>query len=111
MTDENYILVNDLQRITDEYVMSANLSLTPKPIWRRYIESVFKETISLDLDKKDKILVGNIEFLKDSALILAALDELELGMNVSGLLIIHVNYRQSLIVLLILEFTFFLIAS
>jgi predicted metalloendopeptidase len=71
------MLVDDLQRVTDEYVMSLNLSLTPKPFWRPYIESVF-EGIPLDLDKRDKILVGNLEFLKDAALIIAAADEREI---------------------------------
>ncbi|XP_014467305.1 PREDICTED: neprilysin-11 isoform X1 [Dinoponera quadriceps] len=78
LTDEDYMLVDDLQRITDEYVISSNLSLTPKPIWRPFIESVFKGIIPLDLDKKDKVLVGNLEFLKYAALVFAAGEEREL---------------------------------
>ncbi|XP_025157578.1 neprilysin-11 isoform X2 [Harpegnathos saltator] len=78
LSDEDYMLVDDLQRLTDEYVMSVNLSLTPKPIWRPFIESVFKGITSLDLDKKDRVLVGNLEFLKDAALIFAAGEEREL---------------------------------
>lgn len=81
LTDENYMLVDDLQKVTDEYVMSSNFSLTPKPIWRPYIESVFNGIIPLDLDKKDKVLVENLEFLKDAALIIAAGEEQELGKN------------------------------
>lgn len=85
------MLVDDLQRITDEYVINVNLSLTPKTIWRPFIETVFKGILQLDLDKEDKILVGNLGFLRDAALIFAAGEEQELGRNVSCLSIMPVS--------------------
>lgn len=78
LNEKNYMLVNDLQKLTDEYVMEANSSLTPKPIWRSFVESLF-EGFTLDLDEKDKVLVGNLDYLKNAALILAVFEEEELG--------------------------------
>lgn len=77
LNEKNYMLVNDLQKLTDEYVMEANSSLTPKPIWRSFVESLF-EGFTLDLDEKDKVLVGNLDYLKNAALILAVFEEEEL---------------------------------
>ncbi|CAG5098011.1 Similar to Endothelin-converting enzyme homolog (Locusta migratoria) [Cotesia congregata] len=55
--DENYMWVDDLQVITDEFIKSENKSLEPKKIWRVYLEELFKDIDDLDLDNKDKILV------------------------------------------------------
>jgi len=77
-TDDDYMLVDDLQKLTDEYVISVNSTYMPKPIWRSFIEYVFDSNATFDLDK-DKILIGNLEYLKDMALILAHLEEQELG--------------------------------
>lgn len=79
--DDNYILVDNLQKLTDEYVMDTNLSLTPKPIWRPFIESVFEGSITLDLDNQDKILIDDLEYLKNIALIFASLEEEALGIQ------------------------------
>ncbi|XP_032667048.1 neprilysin-11 isoform X2 [Odontomachus brunneus] len=78
LTDDNYMLVDDLQRLTDETLLDANASLIPKRFWRPYIEAVFEGITSLDLDTKDKVFVGNLEYLKDSMLLLAVADETEL---------------------------------
>jgi len=78
--DSDYMLVDDLQKLTDEYVIDSNLSLTPKPIWRPFIESLFEGIVKLDLDNKDKVLVGNLDYLKNVALFLAFLEEEALGM-------------------------------
>ncbi|XP_025262790.1 endothelin-converting enzyme homolog isoform X2 [Camponotus floridanus] len=75
LNDKDYMLVDDLQKLTDEYIMEVNSSLTPKPIWRSFIESLFDGIVTLDLDEKDKILVGNLDYLKDTALIFAAYEE------------------------------------
>lgn len=74
------MLVDHLQELTDEYIMDVNSSLTPKLIWRPFLESLFEGVVTLDLDKKDKVLIGNLEYLKNIALILAAFEEKELGM-------------------------------
>ncbi|KAM0727351.1 Neprilysin-1 [Formica fusca] len=78
LSDKDYMLVDDLQKLTDEYIMEINSSLIPKPIWRSFVESIFEGIVTLDLDKKDKILVGNLDYLKDAALILAVFEEEDL---------------------------------
>lgn len=83
LSDDNYMYVDELQKLTDEYVTDFNSSLIPKPIWRPFIESLFENYVTLDLDKKDKILVSNLDYLKDTALILASYEEEELGMCAS----------------------------
>jgi len=80
LNDDNYMLVDELQKLTDEYVTGVNSSLTPKSIWRPFIESLFENFVTLDLDNKDKILVCNLDYLKDTALILASYEEEDLGM-------------------------------
>lgn len=79
LTDDNYMLVDDLQKLTDEYVTEVNSTLTPKLLWRPYIELVFKDIDAIDLDKTDKVLVGDLEYLKEVALMLALTEEEELG--------------------------------
>lgn len=73
------MFVDELQEITDAYVKSENNSLDPQPIWRPFIEHVFKDIVDLDLDKKDKILVINPGFLKELALFLSTHDDEMLG--------------------------------
>ncbi|XP_012062204.1 PREDICTED: neprilysin-11-like, partial [Atta cephalotes] len=75
LSDSDYMLVDELQKLTDDYVIDSNLSLTPTPIWRLFIESIFEGIDKLDLDNKDKILIGNLEYLKDVAVLLAYLEE------------------------------------
>ncbi|CAK9811556.1 Nep1 [Anthophora quadrimaculata] len=75
LTDYDYMLVDDLQKLTDEYVMHVNSTLTPKPLWRPFIELVFEGIDTLDLNGKDKILVGDLEYLKKIALSLALIKE------------------------------------
>lgn len=79
LSDKDYMLVDDLQKLTDEYIMEINSSLTPKPIWRSFVETLFEGIVTLDLDNKDKVLVGNLDYLKDAALFLAVFEEEALG--------------------------------
>lgn len=90
-TDDDYMLVDDLQKLTDEFVTEVNSTLTSKLLWRPFIELVFKDIDTLDLDKKDKVLVGDLEYLKEVALMLALTEEEELGkksLNFNNVLII-----------------------
>ncbi|XP_006610149.1 neprilysin-4-like isoform X1 [Apis dorsata] len=77
-TDDNYMLVDDLQKVTDEFVTEVNSTLTPKLLWRPFIELVFKDIDTLDLDNKDKVLIGDLEYLKEIALMLTLAEEEEL---------------------------------
>ena len=78
-TDDYYMLVDDLQKLTDLFVTEVNSTLTPKPLWRPFIELVYEDIDTLDLNKKDKILVADLEYLKEIALTLALTEEEELG--------------------------------
>lgn len=73
------MLVDDLQKLTDEYVTDVNSTLTPKLLWRPFIEMLYKDVDSLDLNSKDKIMIGDLEYLKDIALVLSTCEEEELG--------------------------------
>ncbi|KAG5318652.1 ECEL1 protein, partial [Pseudoatta argentina] len=75
LSDSDYMLVDDLQKLTDDHVIDSNLSFTPTSIWRPFIESIFEGIDKLDLDNKDKVLIGNLEYLKDVAVLLACLEE------------------------------------
>ncbi|KOC67822.1 Endothelin-converting enzyme 1 [Habropoda laboriosa] len=77
-TDGDYMLVDDLQKLTDEFVMEVNSTLAPKPLWRPFIELVFNDIDTLDLNGKDKVLVGDLEYLKEIAAYLALTEEEEL---------------------------------
>ncbi|XP_076683481.1 M13 family metallopeptidase neprilysin 5 [Andrena cerasifolii] len=77
-TDIDYMSVDNLQKLTDQYVTGVNASLTPKPLWRPFIESLFKGIDTLDLNGKDKVLIADLEYLKDVALYLALSEEEEL---------------------------------
>ncbi|XP_053997359.1 neprilysin-4 isoform X1 [Hylaeus anthracinus] len=70
--------VDDLQKLTDEYVMEVNSTLTPKPLWRPFIEMLYKDVESLDLNGKDKILIGDLEYLKTISLVLATCEDEDL---------------------------------
>ncbi|XP_076620842.1 M13 family metallopeptidase neprilysin 5 [Colletes latitarsis] len=78
LADITCMSVDDLQKLTDEYVIAANSSLTPKPLWRPFIETIYKDIESLDLSGRDKILIGDLEYLKDVALALSTFEEEEL---------------------------------
>ncbi|XP_012536984.1 endothelin-converting enzyme homolog [Monomorium pharaonis] len=75
LSDSDYMLVDDLQKLTDQYVIEMNSSLTPNLIWRPFIESLFKGIVKLDLDEKDKVLINNLDFLKNIALLFAIMPE------------------------------------
>ncbi|XP_011499234.1 PREDICTED: neprilysin-1 [Ceratosolen solmsi marchali] len=68
--DSDYMLIEDLQQITDEYVKSINESLEPKIIWKPFIQELLKEII--DFDPKEKILISDINYLKEVAVILSS---------------------------------------
>lgn len=92
------MLVDDLQKVTDEFVTEVNSTLTPKLLWRPFIELVFKDIDTLDLDNKDKVLIGDLEYLKEIALMLTLAEEEELGkenLNFDNFLkLIHYNYAM-----------------
>ncbi|XP_011870542.1 PREDICTED: neprilysin-11-like, partial [Vollenhovia emeryi] len=77
LSDDDFLMVDDLQQLTDEYVTDTNSSLTPKLIWRPFIESLFEGIVTLNLDK-DKILIGNLDYMKKMALVLTVYEEKEL---------------------------------
>ncbi|XP_043520500.1 neprilysin-11-like isoform X1 [Frieseomelitta varia] len=77
-TVDDYMLVDDLQKLTDLFVTKTNSTLTPKPLWRPFIELLFEDIGTLDLNEKDKILVADLEYLKEIALTLALAEEEEL---------------------------------
>lgn len=79
LSDDDYMLVDDLQKLTDEFVIDNNATFTPKPIWRPFIESLFEGIVTLDLDDKDRVLIGDLDFLKSIAFILASFEEEVLG--------------------------------
>ncbi|XP_058792667.1 endothelin-converting enzyme homolog isoform X2 [Phymastichus coffea] len=72
--DSDYIFLDDLQKLTDEYVKSINESLTPKEFWRPFIEELLKDVGNFD-PRKDKVLVGDLDYLKEIAIVLASSDE------------------------------------
>ncbi|XP_046487451.1 endothelin-converting enzyme homolog isoform X1 [Neodiprion pinetum] len=72
---EDYMYVDDLQKITDDYIKDVNLSLTPRQIWRPFIEEVFKDIPGLDLTRKDKVLVEDLDYLKEIAVLISATDD------------------------------------
>lgn len=86
-SDEDYMLVDDLQKLTDEFVTEVNSTLTPKPLWRPFVELIFKDIANLDLNGKDKVLVGDLDYLKEVALMLTLAEEKELGEPFSNLVI------------------------
>ncbi|XP_011310718.1 endothelin-converting enzyme 1 isoform X2 [Fopius arisanus] len=75
ITDKDYMLVDNLQRLTDNYVKYENCSLKPRKIWRPFIEEVCRGVVDLDLDGRDKVLVANFGYIKDLALLLATTDD------------------------------------
>lgn len=79
LSDNDYVDIDNLQEITDNFVKSENSSLTPRKIWRPFIEEVFDGIVDIDLNKMDKILVANMGYIKNLALLLAATEEEMLG--------------------------------
>ncbi|XP_078049259.1 M13 family metallopeptidase neprilysin 5 [Augochlora pura] len=77
-TDADYMTVDELQELTDAYVIEYNSTITPAPLWRPFIEMVFKDVGTIDLDGKDRLLIGDLEYLKQVALMVATTDEEEL---------------------------------
>ncbi|XP_012278577.1 neprilysin-1 [Orussus abietinus] len=73
--DEDYALADELQRSTDAYVAEANSSLTPATIWRPFLEELLDGTPNLDLSRRDKVLIGDLQYLQDVALILSSTDK------------------------------------
>lgn len=102
LIDSDYMMVDDLQKLTDEYVMEINSSVTPKPIWRPFIESLFEGIVELDLDKKDKLLIGNLDYLKNVALMLTLFEEEYLGTYVCLIYYLLINVNLNYVKLLIL---------
>lgn len=77
--DKDYMYVDDLQKVTDEYVRNVNDSLIPRKIWRPFIENLLSDYPDLDLTNKDKILVRNLDYLKQVAYLMSVYDDKILG--------------------------------
>ncbi|KAJ8680969.1 hypothetical protein QAD02_016756 [Eretmocerus hayati] len=71
--DSDYLLLDEIQEITDDYVKSMNDSLVPRKFWRPFIDEVLDGLV--DSNQGRKVLVGNIDYLKDVALIMASAKE------------------------------------
>lgn len=71
------MLIDDLQQITDEYVKASNESLEPKLIWKPFLQELLNGAIKFD--PKQKILIGDLDYLKEVALIIASTDDNLLG--------------------------------
>ncbi|XP_066603000.1 neprilysin-1 isoform X2 [Prorops nasuta] len=76
--DEDYTMVDDLQKVTDEFILQYNSSLSSAPLWRPYIEQIFKDILEIDLTGNDPVLIGNLDYLMNIALILASTDQEDL---------------------------------
>ncbi|XP_014225876.1 neprilysin-1-like [Trichogramma pretiosum] len=73
--DEDYMLLDELQRKTDEYVRSVNESIVPRPLWRPFVEELL-QGLEIDFDPaQQKVYVGDLEFLQEIALVLSSTDE------------------------------------
>lgn len=72
--DSDYMFLDDLQKITDEYVMSVNDSLTPIVLWKPFIEQLLEDVVDFD-PRRDKVLVGDLDYLKQVAVVLASSEE------------------------------------
>lgn len=80
--DSDYMHVDQLQNLTDTYIMEMNDTVEPKVIWRPFLEELFKDVIPVDLDGRDKILVGDIDYLSKVALFLSEASDEDLGTKV-----------------------------
>ncbi|XP_023315896.1 membrane metallo-endopeptidase-like 1, partial [Trichogramma pretiosum] len=73
--DANYMLLDELQRLTDDYVRSVNKSIVPRPLWRPFVEELLRG-LEIDFDlTQHKVYVGDLEFLQEIALVLSSTDE------------------------------------
>lgn len=79
--DSDYMLIDDLQRITDEYVRSVNESLRPKLLWKSFIQEVVSGVVKFN--PKEKILIADIDYLKDVALLVASAEDELLGETIT----------------------------
>lgn len=77
--DSDYMHVDQLQNLTDSYIMEMNDTLKPKIIWKPFLEELFRDVVSVDLNGRDKILVGDIDYLSKVALYLSEADDEDLG--------------------------------
>ncbi|CAB0041351.1 unnamed protein product [Trichogramma brassicae] len=73
--DEDYMLLDELQRLTDDYVRSVNESIVPRPLWRPFVEELLRG-LEIDFDPaQQKVYVGDLEFLQEIALVLSSTDK------------------------------------
>lgn len=104
ITDDDYMKMEDLQKLTDEYVKSVNSSLEPKIIWRPFIEEVFKDILTLN--QKDVVLVADLDYLKKVAYVLSSTDEELLGTHLKNYAIKIRFFKALFIVIEIGQFVF-----
>lgn len=74
------MLIDDLQKETDQYVIQMNESIVPRKIWRPFVEELFRDVEGFDA-AKDKVMVGDLEYLKEVAYLLDTTDDIDLGMK------------------------------
>lgn len=84
--DEDYMSLDDLQKVTSDFVTEYNSSLVPTLLWRPFVEAILINiTDQVDLDK-EKILIADLEYLQKVALILSATEDEILGEPCSTLI-------------------------
>lgn len=92
--------LDNLQNITDEYVKSTNDTLIPILLWKPFVTQLFREFKEFD-ENKTNILVADIDYMKDVAVLLASTDERLIGTLFKNLRSLHriffkqieVNYK------------------
>lgn len=72
--------LDDLQELTDDYVKSANKSLTPKFIWKPFIRKLLDGVVNYNIEQQ--VYVHDVKFFKELALILAETDDDLLGNSI-----------------------------
>lgn len=75
------MFVNELQTITDDYVKESNSSMEPLELWKPFIEALFKDLIRPNWHKKYKLLVVDLEYLKNIAVLFIETEQEVLGMH------------------------------
>lgn len=71
------MLLDDLQRLTDEYVKEVNETLEPKVFWKPFVQELLRGVI--EFDPQQKVLIGDLDYLKEVAVVLASTDDDLLG--------------------------------
>ncbi|XP_001605702.1 endothelin-converting enzyme homolog isoform X1 [Nasonia vitripennis] len=71
--DSDYMLLDELQRLTDEYVKEVNDTLEPKVFWKPFVQELLRGIV--DFDPEMKVLIGDLDYLKEVAVVLASTED------------------------------------